>query len=828
MVNIVIVSHSYQLAAGVRELALQMVQDKVQIAIAGGIDDPEQPIGTDAMKVLDAIQSVFTQDGVLVLMDLGSALLSAETALEFLEPEQAAHVRMCPAPLVEGALAAAVQASVGGDLQAVFQEAMGALNMKLQQQPAPATPAGGEPVPGEQVRLTVSNRLGLHARPAARLVSTATRFRATIEVRLGAKRANAKSINQVATLGARQGDELVVIADGLDAADALQALADLAADNFGDRDEARAADAQTPVSSAAAGKAADQLTGIGASPGVAIGPLAHYRPTLPRVMGQQADDPQQEWERLQAAIQATIGEIRSLRSSMEQSGNRAEAEIFTAHELILRDPELQEKVRAALNDDLIAAPGAWQAQIEALAAEYQALDDDYMRARAGDVLDVGRRVLTSLLGLEPPSLNLAARSIVAARELTPSDTARFNPDIVLGICTELGGATSHSAILARAMGIPAIVGLGAKLASVAEGQTVAIDGAAGTLRLRPTPEEIEAVQRRSRQIRQQQERLNLKAHEAAITLDGRRIEMAANIGGPREVALALQRGAEGIGLFRTEFLFHDRESAPSEQEQVAAYREVAEAMEQRPVIIRTLDVGGDKPLPYLDLQAEDNPFLGWRGIRFCLDNPQLFLPQLRAILRAGAGHNIKIMLPMIGAIGEVRAAKELLQQARDQLRSEGQPFDDEMQLGIMIEVPAAVSIADQLAREVDFFSIGTNDLTQYVMAADRGNARVAALADPLQPAVLREVERTITIGHEAGIWVGMCGELAGNPLATALLVGLGLDELSMNAPALPQVKENVRRLSVRAARQQAASLLQLSDARAVTQALEQMQAQDSG
>ena len=819
MVNIVIVSHSARLAAGVRELARQMVQEKVQIAVAGGIDDPTQPIGTDAMKVVEAIRSVLTDDGVLVLMDLGSALLSAEMALELLEPEEAEKVRLCPAPLVEGAMAAAVQASVGASLQAVFDEAMGALVAKQQQMPellgSTARPSD-EPAPGdEKIRLTINNALGLHARPAARFVSIASTFDAAIQVRKGQKLANAKSINQVATLGARQGDEIEVSASGPDAVEALSAIEALARDNFGDDVSEQPLPPSTTSETLSAGKplvqpVADRLLGIGASPGIALGPLVQYRPSLPPVEITAADDPSDEWRQLRAAVDTAIAEIEALRQQMVQRGNSSEAEIFTAHALILRDPELLQKVRQEIQQQSISAAGAWQKEIETLAADYRAIEDDYMRARANDVLDVGRRVLSHLLQVEPPSLNLDAPSIVAAPDLAPSDTARFDPVMVLGVCTELGGATSHSAILARALGIPAVVGLGPALQALPHGLDIAIDGESGTVWLQPDEDTLAKLRARRRRFHERQDLARRSALQPAETADGHRLEIAANIGGPQDVALALELGAEGVGLFRTEFLFLDRAGAPSEEEQFAAYRQVATAMNQRPVIIRTLDVGGDKPLPYLDLGAEDNPFLGWRGIRFCLDNPDIFLPQLRAILRAAHGYNVKIMFPMIGAVSEVQAAKELLELARRQLRAEELDFDDQIEVGIMIEVPAAVTIADQLAREVDFFSIGTNDLTQYVMAADRGNRRVAGLAHALQPAVLRQIAQTVTAGHEAGIWVGMCGELAGNALATSLLVGLGLDELSMNAPAIPQVKEKIRSTHRDQARDEAHNILRLT------------------
>jgi phosphocarrier protein FPr len=545
----------------------------------------------------------------------------------------------------------------------------------------------------------------------------------------------------------------------------------------------------------------ESLSGIPASPGVAVGPAVLYRPRLPEVVARRVDSPAEEWRRLQAAIDAARHEIDALHRRAERQVGLDEAAIFEAHRLFLEDPATLDAARERIFSESLNAEAAWQRETASLSAAYGAMDDEYMRARAADIEDVGQRVLRRLMGVEPPSLNFAEPSILIAADLTPSDTARLDPERVLAICTELGGATAHSAILARALGIPAVVGLGHDIWSVAEGQRVAVDGDGGYLWPEPDDARLTAFAARRDAWQESQRRAKAAGQAAAVTLDGRAVEVAANIGSPNDVGPALEFGAEGVGLFRTEFLFMDRDAAPTEEEQLVAYRRAARLMGDRPLIIRTLDVGGDKPLPYLDLGEEANPFLGWRAIRFCLERPDIFMPQLRAILRAGtdedgAPRNVKIMFPMVGTVAEVRAAKKMLAAAMDDLRSAGTPFNDGLEAGIMIEVPSAVAIADQLAREVSFFSIGTNDLTQYVMAADRGNARVAGLASAFQPAVLRMVRDAAEAAHAAGIWIGMCGELAGNPLATPILLGLGLDELSMSAPAIPAVKEAVRRLTM--------------------------------
>ena len=838
MVGLVIVSHSAQLAEGVRELAQQMTQGRVPLAVAGGIDDPDDPIGTDATRVLAAIEAVYSPDGVVVLMDLGSALLSAETALDFLPDEQRPHVYLSQAPLVEGAMAAAVQAMVGAPVAQVLAEAESALAVKREQlggwdgatPAAEATPAAGH---DEQISLTVRNRLGLHARPAARFVTTAGRFAADVRIRKGDKEANAKSINQVAILGVRQGDVITVSAGGPDAAAALAALRALADDNFGDRDEVvsgqwSVVSEQNPTDLLTTDHrplTTVHLPGIPASPGVAVGPAVLYRPRVPEVVARPVDDPAAEWQRLQEAVATARAEIDALYRRAQTQVGKDEAAIFEAHLLFLEDPTTLEATRAIIFDESLNAEAAWQRQTASLAAAYAGMEDAYMQARAADIEDVGRRVLRGLLGIEPPSLDFATPSVLIAADLTPSDTARLDPARVLAICTELGGATAHSAILARALGIPAVVGLGPGVWQVAEGQQVAVDGDAGALWPQPDDAQLAEFAARHEAWLEGQRRAKEAGQAPAVTLDGCRVEIAANIGSPKDVGPALEYGAEGVGLFRTEFLFMDRPDAPSEAEQFEAYRLAARLMGGRPLIIRTLDVGGDKPLPYLDLGEEANPFLGWRAIRFCLQRPEIFMPQLRAILRAaapedGEPRDVRIMFPMVGTVGEVRAAKAMLDAARAELHAEGLPHGESVSVGIMIEVPSAVAIADQLAREVDFFSIGTNDLTQYVMAADRGNARVAGLASALQPAVLRQVGAAAAAAHAAGIWIGMCGELAGNPLATPVLLGLGLDELSMSAPAIAAVKDAVRGLTLDEARQLAAAALAAESAEAVLELLQ--------
>ena len=843
MVGIVIVSHSAPLAAGVKELATQMTQGKVPIATAGGIDDLENPIGTDPMRVLDAINEVYSDEGVVVFMDLGSALMSAEVALEFLDPEQAANVYLCDAPLVEGVMAGAVQASVGATAVQIIHEATEAMLAKRQQLEPYTNTAVDKPKQAEakaepkqetssatgeaHTYLTIRNPQGLHARPAANLVRLANQFSADVTVRKATRFANAKSINQVAMLGVVQGDEIAVTAIGDDAAEAIKAIEGLAAENFGEEikespPSTDSSDSSHKKPEADVGTAVGGiLQGIAAAPGVAVGRVFQYRPQLPVVETHdlEEDEIAPEIERLRNAIGQAVNELTAVEQRTSQQIGSQEAAIFGAHKLILQDPDLQKAAVRCIQDDRLNSEAAWLVAANSLAEQYAALNDEYMRGRAADVRDVAQRVLRFLMNVQPSSLVLDSPAILCALDLSPSDTTRLDPDKVLAICTEMGGATSHSAILARALGIPAVVGLGPLLSRVPDGSHIGLDGESGQLWLELTEEDEATLQVKREAWLTEQQEAKAEGQRMALTADGVRLEVSANIARSQDIESALSYGAEGVGLFRTEFLFMDRATPPNEDEQYEAYRQAAKALHDRPLIIRTLDIGGDKPLPYLDLGEEENPFLGYRAIRFCLDKPEIFKPQLRAILRASAHGRVLIMFPMISTLDELRAAKTMLLEAKSELKKEGRKFDNQLPVGIMVEVPSAVAIADQLAREVDFFSIGTNDLTQYTMAADRGNGNVAGLVNALQPAVLRLIRQTVTAAQEAGIWTGMCGELAGNALAAPLLVGLGLRELSMAAPAIPAVKEALSHITVAEAQVLADEVLRLESATAVHERL---------
>lgn len=801
MIGIVIVSHSEKLAEGVLELASQMTQGKVPMEATGGIDDPDNPIGTDPMKVMMAIESVAMQaeDGVLVVMDLGSALMSAETALDFLPDEVKEKVMLCSAPIVEGTMAASVQASVGASLQAAAAEAATAINVKIQQ----LAPITGESVAtpcvtqdenhqGEEVaaELLVINKMGLHARPAANLVSTAGKYKSSIQIRKGGETASAKSINQVALLSVKNGDTIIVSVAGPDAQEALDALIELHAENFGERDEDVAAiiEETKPVVQDLDGT----ISGAPGSGGYAVGPVYVHQASMPDVERKDVSDTAAELEKLDNAISTALTEIRILQKETEKTSGKANAAIFDVHAMIIGDQDMRDRASSVISEQKINAEFAWFEVMDKVAADYRNLDDAYMQARAADVMDCGGRVLRILVGEEEQGIKLEKEAVIVAHDLSPSDVAGLDLNKVLGVITEVGGVTSHAAILSRSMGIPAVIGAGEAIQQIADGKIIALNGFEGTVWTNPEQAVIDDITGKRASWLAEREEAKIKGAAPAETLDGTEIMVMGNIGVPADAPRVLEYGAEGVGLFRTEFLFQDRSEAPTEDEQFEAYTEAARAMKGNPVIIRTLDIGGDKPVKYLDTPKEDNPFLGERGVRFCMARPELFRTQLRALLRAASEEKIWIMYPMISDFEELCGVLDFQNQVRGELIQEGVNIADKIKTGIMIEVPSAVAVADKLAEKCDFFSIGTNDLTQYVMAADRGNASVSKLCDNLNPAVLRMVGMTCDAAKKAGIEVGMCGELAGNSKASALLLGLGLDELSMNGPAIPDVKEAIR------------------------------------
>ncbi len=559
------------------------------------------------------------------------------------------------------------------------------------------------------------------------------------------------------------------------------------------------------------------IKGIAAAPGLANGPSLLWRKQTLHYERFSGKNPQQERQRIDEAVKKAQGELRALRDKMVNEAHGEEAAVFDAHIMMLEDPTLTQYVDGIL-EETINAEAAWMDGIQYFANQLASIPDTTLQARAADIRDAGQRVLGHLLQVGSGyELMITEPSVLIARDLAPSETASLDKTRVLAFCTAEGGPTSHTAILAKAYGIPAVVGLGEAVLSLSDKMTLLVDGKAGQVIANPNEETVQSFVQQKRQETEKDDFEYRLVHEPAISRDGIRVEVVANVGSPDEAKQAISFGAEGVGLFRTEFIFLDRQTQPSEDEQWQAYQKLLDVMGKRPVVVRTIDVGGDKEIPYLDLGKEDNPFLGWRAVRMCLDRPDFFKVQLRALWRASLGHDLRIMFPMIATLDEVRKAKAILMEARQEVIQTGHPVDEKIQVGIMVEIPSVAIMADRFAREVDFFSIGTNDLTQYTMAAERTNPKVAHLGDACHPAVLRQIKMVIDAGHATGIWVGVCGELAGDEDAAPVLLGLGLDEFSMPPRAIPHAKAILRQWSSVQARRLAKEVLNLDSAEQVRQ-----------
>ncbi|CEG22843.1 Phosphoenolpyruvate-protein phosphotransferase [Planococcus massiliensis] len=538
------------------------------------------------------------------------------------------------------------------------------------------------------------------------------------------------------------------------------------------------------------------LSGIAASNGIAFAKAFRLENPKLDVEKTTVEDTEKEISRLDAALAKSVAELEVIQQRTREQISDKEAAIFGAHLLVLSDPELIGPVKEKITNDKQNAESALKETADGFVAMFEAMDNEYMKERAADIRDVTKRVLAHLLGvsIQNPSM-ISEEVIIIAEDLTPSDTVQLNPQFVQGFVTEIGGRTSHSAILARTLEIPAVVGAKSLMATIQNGVSVIVDGLDGQVLIDPDEATIAEYQTKKAQYEEQKAEWAKLKNEATVTADGQAVEIGANIGTPKDTTGVLENGGEAIGLYRTEFLYMGRDEFPTEEQQYEAYAAVLKAMEGKPTVVRTLDIGGDKELSYLDLPKELNPFLGLRAIRLCLEMPDMFRTQLRALLRASVHGNLKIMFPMIATLEEFREAKALLLEEKAKLLEEGIEVSDSIEVGIMVEIPSTAVMADAFAKEVDFFSIGTNDLIQYTMAADRMNEQVSYLYQPFNPAILRLVKMVIDASHREGKWTGMCGEMAGDEIAIPILLGLGLDEFSMSASSILKARAQISKLS---------------------------------
>lgn len=537
------------------------------------------------------------------------------------------------------------------------------------------------------------------------------------------------------------------------------------------------------------------ISGILASPGIAFGKALLLKEDEIVIDRKKisADSVDQEVKRFLDGRAKASAQLEAIKVKAGETFGEEKEAIFEGHIMLLEDEELEQEIIALIKDKHVTADAAAHEVIEGQATALEELDDEYLKERAADVRDIGKRLLRNILGLAIIDLSAIQEEVIlVAADLTPSETAQLNLNKVLGFITDLGGRTSHTSIMARSLELPAIVGTGSVTSQVKNGDYLILDAVNNKVYVNPSQEEIDAMRQLQTQVAEEKAELAKLKDLPAITLDGHQVEVCANIGTVRDVAGAERNGAEGVGLYRTEFLFMDRDALPTEDEQFDAYKAVAEACGAQAVIVRTMDIGGDKELPYMNFPKEENPFLGWRAIRIAMDRKEILRDQLRAILRASAFGKLRIMFPMIISVEEVRELKQALEGYKAELRAEGKAFDEKIEIGVMVETPAAATIARHLAKEVDFFSIGTNDLTQYTLAVDRGNDMISHLYQPMSPSVLNLIKQVIDASHAEGKWTGMCGELAGDERATLLLLGMGLDEFSMSAISIPRIKKIIR------------------------------------
>ncbi|MGH2770062.1 MAG: dihydroxyacetone kinase phosphoryl donor subunit DhaM, partial [Actinomycetota bacterium] len=704
MVGIVIVSHSALISRGVSQLARAMGGSGVCIEAVGGLNEADDSLGTDACSIFGAIERI-RGDGVLVLMDIGSSVLSAECALEMLAPERRKEVLLCDAPLVEGAVAAAVAARLGETLERVAEQARRGLHPKAEQlgetldtgqaitEPGPpAGRPGGEEL---TLRFVVSNPLGLHARPVARLIHAVAGFDAEIDianVTAGRGPAPARSFSGVFGLGAGEGHEILVTARGADASRALSALTELARRGFGDPDPTPSPPLQPPERTEKArdrrltvGPETPCMTGLGASPGIAFGAVRVLRSPALDTPDHPSDDADGEWKKLTASLGAVQREIEAARAALIAGGREEESGILDAHLLILSDEQILRAVRGLIFEGGAGAPRSWNLVMERVVAAHRGMEVAYLRSRAEDIAGLARRVLEHLVGAASTRV-LSGSGIVVASTLAPDQILALDLSLIQGIATAHGGPTSHSAILARSLGVPAVVGLGEAIFELGEGTPILIDGNRGLAYPDPARELVEGYRTRTRHREDGVLQSQRRSLEPAVTTDGQRIRVLANIGSLQELSSVLAAGAEGVGLLRTEFLFLGRESLPTEEEQEAVYLQVAEALEGRPLVLRTFDLGGDKQARALSTSSESNPALGLRGIRLALARPAVLATQLRAALKVGSRFPLRITFPMVASLDEYRSARAILEREKEALGGAGMRFSAGIGVGVMVEI----------------------------------------------------------------------------------------------------------------------------------------------
>jgi multiphosphoryl transfer protein len=803
MVGLVLVSHSRPLAEAVSDLVRRAVNSDLQLSYCGGVGEDRTELGTDAIEIQEAISSVYSDEGVLVLMDMGSAILSAETAKELLSPEQQEKVRLTSAPLVEGGVAAAVQAQLGSSLDEVANAALQSLLPK-QDQVQDVSPGvqAASPAPNlsadENLEVTIQNPHGLHLRPAAALIKALSSFPAEVFIENRTESRGpvlARSLVDVARLQIRQGDSVRFSISAADPQPVVAAIRSLVESQFGE--SAQTIPLSQPIS------ALDVSQSFGVSRGIAIGRPLRLDTIVASVSRHTLESPPEiarEVARLRSAVVSAIAEFDTRIDRLRTSLPENELEIFNAQRMLFADPSILKEVQSKIQDQRLNAAAAWHEILSRYAADQEKADDPYLRARAADFREVERTVLARLddkEGTGLPDQAFAEPTILICEELTPTLAEQLRRLSIAGVIQLGGGTTSHGAILARALGIPAIGGARRDSERLRPAQQVAINGSEGILWIDPPPDVLgDLVGRQQLELSENQTAFQ-KSHEPSITKDGIPIQVGGNAGSAKDISGARANGAEFIGLFRSEFLFQDFTEEPDEDQQLAAYQEaLAPSAGSFPVTVRLLDIGGDKPLKFLPQAKEANPFLGVRGIRLLMANPRFFRSHLRAVLRLAVSFRVQLLIPMVTDSSEILATREILAEIDGELTKENVPHQWPIPVGAMIETPSSGLLIDQLLPHLDFISLGTNDLTQYILCAERGSAALSTFSDSLHPAVLRVCEQVIRAAQEHDVKASICGEIASDPEALPIWLALGLRDFSVTAAEIPATKSLIRKLSI--------------------------------
>ncbi len=789
MVSLVIVSHSRPLATAVADLVKSLTTDTLPVAVAGGVGENYAELGTDATDIMEAIESVYSDDGVLVLVDMGSAILSTELALEFLDETQVQNIKITAAPVIEGAVAAAVQMQLNAPLESVYAEAMAGLLPKqthlneVTDTPPQSSEADNkigiaQLAQSQQAKrrdFVIQNPHGLHARPAATLAQAVAPFSCQIGVQNISKQSDVVDMRSVLSLSCLQllkGETMAVFALGEDAEQALDAIADLHNNHYGESFNEDASVAEPT----------EQQQVISLCEGYALAPAFILNEQPFNIEKRAITAVSAECDKLQHAIQTTISSLRRQAKALSS----VEAEILTTHAMLLDDALLFDNSAAIIREAQCAADYAWYGVIQRVAKDYQQMENVYFQQRASDILDIGRQVLAQLGVDTRQRIEVSEPVILFLPELSPSQAAELDPTNIKGVVTARGGKTSHAAIIARSLGIPAVSGF-TELAKLKQGDFCMVDGYQAAVYCNPDAALIATYQEKYATWQAKRQQLQQLAQQPARTKDGVSVSVLANIGSLQEAQAVANSGADGVGLLRTEFLFLDNADAPDEETQYQQLREILTAV-GKPVTIRTFDIGGDKPVPYVN-QAEKNPFLGVRGVRLYSQLPELFESHIRAILRAAAGQQAKIMFPMIASLEDFSKTKQRVETIHEQLTEQGIAHQWPIPIGMMVETPAAALLADEFSQLADFFSIGTNDLTQYLMAADRGDVALAGYNNPLSKPVLDMVQRVIDAAEKPPIPVGLCGDPGTLQQALPTLIHLGLRAISLSLSSIPEAKQ---------------------------------------